>query len=63
MRQASKKALRKILNKDPHSPESQLQFVLQAARAVAHNDAKMARTLMKRPALIGKLIEAKASSP
>ena len=57
MRRASKKALRKILCKDPHSPESQLQFVLQAARAVAFNDTKMARTLIKSPALIGKLIE------
>ena len=57
MRRASKKALRKILCRDPHSPESQLQFVLQAARAVAFNDTKMARTLIKSPALIGKLIE------
>ena len=57
MRRASKKALRKILCRDPHSPESQLQFVLQAARAVAFNDSKMARTLTKSPALIGKLIE------
>jgi hypothetical protein len=57
MKQASKRTLRKILNNDPNSPESQLQFVLQAARVVAHNDVKMARILKKGPAHIGKFIE------
>lgn len=49
MRKASKTAVGEILNNDIDSPERQMQFVLQAARTIAHNDAKMAQRINNPP--------------
>ena len=57
MRKASNTAAKEILNNDVDSPEKQLQFVLQTARAIAHNDAKMTQRIKKNPAQVGKFIE------
>ena len=57
MRTASKKAMKEIPNNDIHSLERQLQFVLQASRAIAHNDRKMTQQIKKNTAQIAKLIE------
>lgn len=62
MRRASKVAMREVLSKDPTTPASKLQLVLQMSRAIVYQDAKLATLVARDLPEVGRFLRVDAAT-